>query len=130
MNPSILKQLAQIATLPEIEGRVFQNNLYEYFKAAWPIIEPGLFLPNWHIELIAEYLEAVTHGDIKRLLINLPPRYTKSTCVSILWPTWVWTRTPIEGQLYEPVLEGPGTRWMFASYADDPTAHSLRGVGA
>src|ERR1700720_4768415 len=47
---------------------------------------------NWHMDLIAEYLEAVTAGHIKRLLINMPPRYAKSTCVSIMWPTWVWTR--------------------------------------
>ena len=93
IKPSILEQLAQTAFLPEVERAVYRNNLYEYIKAAWPVIEPAPFLPNWHIELIAEYLEAVTYGDIKRLLINLPPRYMKSTCVSILWPTWVWTRT-------------------------------------
>ena len=88
MKSSILEQLAQTAFLPEVERAVYRNNLYEYIKAAWPVIEPAPFLPNWHIELIAEYLEAVTYGDIKRLLINLPPRYMKSTCVSILWPTW------------------------------------------
>jgi len=106
MKSSIFEQLAQTAFLPEVERAVYRNNLYEYIKAAWPVIEPAPFLPNWHIELIAEYLEAVTYGDIKRLLINLPPRYMKSTCVSILWPTWVWTRSPIEGQLHEPALEG------------------------
>jgi hypothetical protein len=52
-------------------------------------------LENWHIDLLAEYLEAVTAGQIKRLLINMPPRYAKSTCVSIMWPTWVWARSPI-----------------------------------
>jgi len=56
-----------------VERAVYRNNLYEYIKAAWPVIEPAPFLPNWHIELIAEHLEAVTYGDIKRLLINLPP---------------------------------------------------------
>src|ERR1700692_608443 len=97
MKSSILEQLAQTAFLAEVERGVYRNNLYEYMKAAWPVIEPAPFLPNWHIELLAEYLEAVTHGEIKRLLINLPPRYMKSTCVSILVPTWVWTRSPIEG---------------------------------
>jgi hypothetical protein len=121
MKPSIL-ELAQTAFLPEVQRCVYRNNLSEYIKAAWPVIEPTLFLPNWHIELMAEYLEAVTHGQIKRLLINLPPRYMKSTCVSIMWPTWVWTRAQIEGQPHEPALEGPGTRWMFASYADDLAA--------
>jgi predicted phage terminase large subunit-like protein len=122
MKSSMLEQLAQTAFLSEVERCVYRDNLYEYIKAAWPVIEPAPFLPNWHIELLAEYLEAVTHGEIKRLLINLPPRYMKSTCVSILWPTWVWTRSLIEGQPHEPALEGPGTRWMFVSYADDLAA--------
>ena len=59
--------------------------------------------------------------DSKRLLINMPPRYAKSTCVSIMWPTWVWTR-----ESGNPTLEGPGTKWVFASYADElRTKHSL-----
>ena len=67
IKPSILEQLAQTAFLPEVERAVYRNNLYEYMKAAWPVIEPAPFLSNWHIELIAEYLEAVTYGEIKRL---------------------------------------------------------------
>jgi hypothetical protein len=47
--------------------------------------------------VIAEHLEAVTAGQIKRLLINMPPRQSKSTCVSIMWPTWVWTRELFPG---------------------------------
>ena len=40
------------------------------------MVEPStVYLENWHIDLIAEYLEAVTAGQIKRLLINMPPRY-------------------------------------------------------
>jgi predicted phage terminase large subunit-like protein len=123
MKSSIFEVLARTATLNEVERCVYRNSLYEYIKAAWPAIEPASFMSNWHIELIAEYLEAVTYGQIDRLLINLPPRYMKSTCVSILWPTWVWTLGPIEGQPYEPALQGPGTHWMFASYADDLAAH-------
>jgi hypothetical protein len=68
----------------------------------------------------------VTAGQIKRLLINMPPRYAKSTCVSIMWPTWVWAREPFPGKPHNPVLEGPGTKWVFASYADElRTKHSL-----
>jgi hypothetical protein len=60
------------------------------------------------------------------LLINMPPRYAKSTCVSIMWPTWVWTREALPGKPHNPTLEGPGTKWMFASYADElRTKHSL-----
>jgi integrase len=106
---------------------VFSDDLRVYIRHAWHVVEPStVYLENWHIDLIAEYLEAVTAGQIKRLLINMPPRYAKSTCVSIMWPTWVWTREGFPGMPHNPTLEGPGTKWMFASYADElRTKHSL-----
>jgi hypothetical protein len=37
------------------------------------VVEPStVYLENWHIDLIAEHLEAVTAGQIKRLLIHMP----------------------------------------------------------
>jgi len=106
---------------------VLSNSLRLYIREAWHVVEPStVYLEKWHIDLIAEYLEAVTAGQIKRLLINMPPRYAKSTCVSIMWPTWVWAREGFPGKPHNPVLEGPGTRWLFASYADElRTKHSL-----
>src|ERR1700704_5757792 len=104
---------------------MLRDDLRLYIRQAWHVIEPStVYLENWHIDLIAEYLEAVTAGQIKRLLINMPPRYAKSTCVSIMWPTWVWTREA--GRSHNPALEGPGTKWVLASYADElRTKHSL-----
>jgi hypothetical protein len=111
----------------EVDRIYLRNNLRLYIREAWHVVEPStVYLENWHIDLIAEYLEAVTAGQIKRLLINMPPRYAKSTCVSIMWPTWVWAREPFPGKPHNPALEGPGTRWIFASYADElRTKHSL-----
>src|ERR1700724_2656748 len=111
----------------DLDSIVLRNDLRLYIRSAWHVVEPStVYLENWHIDLIAEYLEAVTAGQIKRLLINMPPRYAKSTCVSIMWPTWVWAREPFPGKPHNPVLEGPGTRWIFASYADElRTKHSL-----
>ncbi len=84
---------------------VLQNDLRLYIRHAWHVVEPStVYLENWHIDLIAEYLEAVTAGQIKRLLINMPPRYAKSTCVSIMWPTWVWTREPFPGKPHNAAL--------------------------
>lgn len=56
---------------------------------------PGAdYMPNWHIELIAQYLEAARRGEINRLIINLPPRSLKSTCVSVAWPAWILGHDP------------------------------------
>ena len=86
--------------------RTAEQSLMDYVRQAWPILEPDQpFLPNWHLDLVAEHLEAVTAGECTRLLITLPPRYMKSLLVSVFWPTWEW-------------LQRPGGRWIFASYAE------------
>lgn len=80
-------------------------SLGQYIREAWPVVEPATrFVPGWHIDCIVEHLEAVTRGDIRRLIINIPPRMSKSLCVAVFWPTWEWTFAP-------------ATRWLFASYA-------------
>jgi predicted phage terminase large subunit-like protein len=79
----------------ELDRRNASASLYEFVKQAWHVVEPGIpFIPSWHIETICEHLEAVTAGDIRRLLINIPPRHSKSTIVSVMWPMWEWITTP------------------------------------
>lgn len=56
---------------------------------------PGAsYLHNWHIEAISEYLAACARGDIKRLIINMPPRMLKSTIISVAWPAWLLGHDP------------------------------------
>jgi predicted phage terminase large subunit-like protein len=89
-----------------IRRAMAESSLLEFIRQAWPIVEPGTeFVPGPHIEAIALHLEAVTRGEIRNLLINIPPRCCKSLQVSVFWPCWVWTRRP-------------ETRWLFSSYAD------------
>ena len=91
-----------------------ERSLRAFIEGAWPVLEPQTrFVPNWHIDLIAEYLEAVTAGEIRHLLINVPPRSMKSLLVSVFWPAWEWLRRP-------------GGRWIFTSYAEGlASKHSL-----
>jgi predicted phage terminase large subunit-like protein len=58
-------------------------------------VEPGVpFIPSWHIQEICEHLEAISSGEIRKLLINIPPRHSKSTIVSVMWPMWEWLTEP------------------------------------
>ena len=69
--------------IPDCERVVLPNSLRLYIREAWYVVEPSTtYLGNWHIDLIAEHIEEVTAGEIKRLLIDMPPRYAKSTSVS------------------------------------------------
>src|SRR3954470_7783185 len=88
-----------------LEAEFLEGSLPQFVRAAWPVLEPGTpFLSNWHIDAVSEYLEAVTAGQITRLLVNMPPRYGKSILITIMWPVWEWIRRP-------------ETRWLFASYS-------------
>ncbi len=72
-----------------------QCGLIDFIKMAWHIIEPGRdYQPNWHTEAVAEHLEAVHRGDIRNLVINVPPGTGKSLVTSVFFPTWVWLRNP------------------------------------
>ena len=49
---------------------------------------------NWHLEVIAAKLTAVRQGNIRRLIINLPPRHLKSLMASIAFPAWCLGHDP------------------------------------
>lgn len=75
------------------ERNRLQTDLGAFFRASWPILEPGVELDwSWHYELICEYLTLVYLRKIRRLIINLPPRTAKSTLVSVIFPAWVWSK--------------------------------------
>jgi predicted phage terminase large subunit-like protein len=85
-----------------------ERSLFRFLRDyAWPVLQPGTeFVDNWHVHAICEHLEAVTKGDIKRLLINLPFRMLKSTIISQAYPAWEW-------------LAKPSIQYLSASYAKD-----------
>ncbi len=97
-------------TLDEINRELASRHLSEFIRLLWRQIDPGPFVPGWHIEVICDHLEAVSRGEIRKLLITVPPRHMKSISVSVAWPAWVWAQD-------EGSLQGPGTRFLFASYA-------------
>ena len=67
----------------------------EFVRAAWPVLEPGRPLVwSRHLDIICEYLEAVYAGQVKRLIVNIPFRTSKSTLISKAFPAWVWSRKP------------------------------------
>lgn len=64
------------------QAKAIQNDpatqsLYEFVRAAWPIIESSQYVDNWHIHAICDHLQAVTKGQIDKLLINIPPGCSK-----------------------------------------------------
>ena len=87
-----------------IEKRECEDSLYSFLQHAWPYMETGTFTPNWHLKMLSEILEEVFRGNIRRLVINIPPRYGKTSLVSVAFPAWCW-------------IQNPQTRLYFCSYA-------------
>src|SRR6202521_1261454 len=79
----------------KVERELATRSLREFVYQAWSIVEPSrVFIPGPHIDAIIDHLEGVSHGHIRRLLINVPPRHMKSLLVSVFWPAWEWTLHP------------------------------------
>jgi predicted phage terminase large subunit-like protein len=102
------EQIRKLMLLQERTKRLAETDLRVFLQFyAWPVLQPGTkFVDNWHIGVICEHLEAVTSGQIKRLLINLPFRMLKSTIISQAFPAWEWIRYP-------------HLQYLTASYAKD-----------
>lgn len=84
---------------------LIRNDFRSFIHKVFLSLNPGQhYQSNWHIDYIAEHLEAARHGHIQRLIINMPPRALKSICVSVAWPAWILAQNPAE-------------RIMAASYA-------------
>jgi predicted phage terminase large subunit-like protein len=115
------------------EARVFRALLRRdcsaFVRKVFATLESGqAFVPNWHLEAIAYQLERVRRGEIKRLIINLPPRSLKSVTASIAFPAFVLGHDPsrrivcisYSGDLakkhandFRAVLEAPWYRELF-----------------
>lgn len=74
-----------------IEREACARSLVEFTRRAWSVLEPGHpYQHGWHMDAIAEHLQAITAGQITRLLINIPPGTMKSMSVCVFWPAWEW----------------------------------------
>lgn len=89
-----------------------EESLLVFLQSAWRYIDPSAFVGNWHLEAIAEHLQAVTDGYIRRLVINIPPRSSKSSLCSVAWPAWTWIQP-------KGPLAGPQVQFLSASYAQN-----------
>lgn len=72
-----------------VEREKAQMNFMEYVKMMWP----G-FVHGRHHALMAKKFEAIAKGEMKRVIINMPPRHTKSEFASYLLPSWFLGKHP------------------------------------
>jgi len=74
---------------------ILRSDLGYFTERCFRELNPqAVLLMNWHIEVIAARLAAVRAGQIRRLIINLPPRHLKSLIASIAFPAWCLGHDP------------------------------------
>jgi len=66
-----------------------RDSFMEYIRYIWPS-----FIEGEHHRLIADKLTRVAKGELRRLIVNMPPRHTKSEFASIYFPSWMMGLKP------------------------------------
>lgn len=88
---SLAQELKRRQNLQSIERDKEEcRDLSTFIQSAWPEIDPQPYVHGWHMDALSEHLQATAQGDIKRLLINIPPGTSKSTATSVFFPAWLW----------------------------------------
>jgi predicted phage terminase large subunit-like protein len=107
---------AQLTTLPQGKQKAFVNSLSNqdayvlllaleaeecraslklFLKAVWHIIEPTPFVDGWVIDCLCEHFMALACGEIRKIVVNIPPRHTKSLFL-VAFRAWLWARNAQE----------------------------------
>lgn len=82
-----LSTLDPKAVLRDLDRADCEDSLYVFLQHAWKYVDAAPFTPGWPLEAVCEHLEAVIDGEIKRLIINIPPRCGKPVRVDAWIPT-------------------------------------------
>jgi predicted phage terminase large subunit-like protein len=92
----------------DADRRASALSLRAFCRRAWERTGQGRWLDGRHVAIVCEELEAVTRGEVDRLVVNVPPGFGKSWLVSVLWPAWEW------GPQRRPELSY--VAWTYASH--------------
>ena len=102
MNPNVLTQIKNLnadqqaeilSLLDELQAaknrEQCSDSFLNFVGEMW-----SAFIHGKHHEIMAEAFEKVANGELQRLIINMPPRHTKSEFASYLLPAWFLGRYP------------------------------------
>ena len=91
LPPDAQKEFLQLAMKLEEKTKhaTVHDDFLGFVKHVWPE-----FIEGRHHKKIAEKFNQIAQGKIKRLIINMPPRHTKSEFASFLLPAWMVGRKP------------------------------------
>jgi len=96
----------------QLKAKNYEESLYDFTVRAWREVDSAPFAHGgFALQAICEHLQACCDGYIRNLIINVPPRFSKSTITGTMFPAWVWAQ-----ELKSPT-SGPGMQFLHSSYA-------------
>ncbi len=98
-------EASQKILLNAAEKALCEKSFYQFFKIGWRYSDPAKFVDDWHIKVLCDALQGVFEGKTTRLIINIPPRCSKSTIICVFFPVWCWIKDPTK-----KLLTGSHTR--------------------
>ena len=97
MNAPIRPPSPENASPQQIFRAILATDFRAFVEYVFGLLRPGTpFKPNWHIDAMAHKVSQVASGDIKRLIITVPPRHLKSIIASVALPAWYLGHNPSE----------------------------------
>jgi predicted phage terminase large subunit-like protein len=84
-----------MASQRDLLQALLRTDLPSFIAKCFATLEPGgAYRENWHIHHIAHQLTRVSGGEVKRLIITIPPRHLKSICVTVAYTAWIMGHDP------------------------------------
>jgi hypothetical protein len=90
-DPSVRKdwKLNLLTKIHKVKNRKIRSDFLTFVKYIWPD-----FIEGNHHQTISDKFNRLQSGDLKRLIINMPPRHTKSEFASYFLPAWMIGNNP------------------------------------
>lgn len=88
------------------------SDLYEFVRAAWPLVSPTPLIPDPRgeafdsIVTVCRHLQAAVEGRQPQVILNIPPGHGKSLLTSVFLPAWLWGWRPSAQMLYASHNDG------------------------
>jgi predicted phage terminase large subunit-like protein len=97
MNAPVLPPSPENASPEQVMRAILATDFRSFVDHVFGVLRPGTpFRPNWHIDAMAHKVSQVASGEVKRLIITMPPRNLKSIVASVALPAWYLGHNPSE----------------------------------
>ena len=95
LTPEKLEELLRAPGAEKALDRLLcEESLIDFVRVFWPFVEPSQpLVEGWALQAVTEHLEAISRGEILRLMISVPPGFCKAIdCDTPILTTWGWKR--------------------------------------